>query len=234
MNQRLVVDSTHQLQEYRETGHQPQNKIIRLAAKIISYIFHPLFVPVYIAWFLISVQPYLFTSFNPVEKMIAVLRFFIMYSFFPLITVLLARGLGFIQSIYLKTQKERIIPYIACGIYYFWMCYVLRNQPQFSKEVVQLSMAIFIASSLGLLANIYMKVSMHAISMGILVAFMLLLSYTQTGSYTFFLSAAFLLAGLVCTARFIVSDHTPQEIYGGLLLGIVSMLLAIWADGILP
>ena len=80
-------------------------------------------------------------------------------------TVLLAKALGFLQSVHLKTQKERIIPYIACGIYYFWMWYVLRNQPQFSREVVILSMAIWIAASLGLLANIYMKVSMHAISM---------------------------------------------------------------------
>ena len=162
------------------------------------------------------------------------MRFFIMYSFFPLVTVLLAKGLGFLDSVYLKTQKERIIPYIACGFYYFWMCYVLRNQPQFSSEVVQLSMAIFLASSIGLMVNIIMKVSMHAISMGILVVFMGLLALTQSGSYGVFLSIAFLLAGLVCTARFIVSDHTPKEIYVGLLVGAAAQLLAIWADGILP
>jgi hypothetical protein len=157
-----------------------------------------------------------------------------MYSFFPLVTVLLAKGLGFLDSVFLKTQKERIIPYIACGVYYFWMSYVLRNQPQFSKEVVQLSIAIFIASSLGLLVNIYMKVSMHAISMGIMLVFMSLLSFTQAGSYTFYMSVAFFIAGLVCTARFIVSDHTQKEIYAGLLAGGISQLLAIWADGILP
>ncbi len=234
MSTRLMVDQSSQLQELRETSHQPQNLVIRLIAKIISYIFHPLFVPVYIAWFLITVQPYLFASFTPVEKMITLIRFIVMYSFFPLVTVLLAKGLGFLDSIYLKTQKERIIPYIACGIYYFWMSYVLRNQPQFSKEVVQLSMAIFIASSIGLLVNIYMKVSMHGISMGILLVFMALLAFTQAGSYTVYLSAAFLVAGLVCTARFIVSDHTAGEIYMGLLVGGASQLLAIWADGILP
>ena len=165
------------------TGNRasPQNPVVRLVAKVISYVFHPLFVPVYIAWFLITVQPYLFASFTPAEKLLAIVRFFIMYSFFPLVTVLLAKGLGFLDSIYLKTQKERIIPYIACGVYYFWMCYVLRNQPQFSKEVVQLSMAIFIASSLGLMVNIIMKVSMHAISMGILLVFMSLLAFTQAG-----------------------------------------------------
>lgn len=234
MSTRLMVNQSSELQEFRETGHQPQNPAIRLIARIISYIFHPLFVPVYIAWFLITVQPYLFASFTPAEKLIALLRFIIMYSFFPLVTVLLARGLGFIDTIYLKTQKERIIPYIACGIYYFWMCYVLRNQPQFSKEVVQLSMAIFIASSIGLLVNIYMKVSMHSISMGILLVFMSLLAFTQAGSYTVYLSAAFLLAGLVCTARFIVSDHTAAEIYTGLLVGGLSQLIAVWADGVLP
>lgn len=234
MSTRLVVDNSRQLQEYRETSHQPQNPAIRLIAKIVSWVFHPLFIPVYIAWFLISVQPFLFASFTPAKKMITLLQFFIMYSFFPLVTVLLSKALGFLDSIYLKTQKERIIPYIACGIYYFWMCYVLRNQPQYSKEIVQLSMAIFIASSLGLLVNIYMKVSMHAISMGILISFMLMLSFTQSGNYTIYLSAAFILAGLVCTARFIVSDHTPAEIYGGLSVGIVSLLLAVWADGILP
>ena len=234
MSTRLMVNQSSQLEEFRETGHQPQNLAIRLAARVISYIFHPLFVPVYIAWFLITVQPYLFASFTPAEKLITLLRFIIMYSFFPLVTVLLARGLGFIDSIYLKTQKERIIPYIACGIYYFWMCYVLRNQPEFSREVVQLSMAIFIASSIGLLVNIYMKVSMHSISMGILLVFISLLAFTQAGSYTVYMSVAFLLAGLVCTARFIVSDHSAREIYTGLLVGGLSQLIAIWADGILP
>jgi len=234
MSTRLIVDQSNQLHEFRETGYQPQNPVLRLIAKVISYVFHPLFVPVYIAWFLITVQPYLFASFTPAEKLLAIVRFFIMYSFFPLVTVLLAKGLGFLNSIYLKTQKERIIPYIACGVYYFWMCYVLRNQPQFSKEVVQLSMAIFIASSLGLMANIIMKVSMHTISMGILLVFMSLLAFTQAESYGVYISIAFLIAGLVCTSRFIVSDHTPTEIYTGLLVGGISQLIAVWADGILP
>ena len=234
MSTRLVIDAKNELREMREPGFQPRNSVIRLVAKIISYVFHPLFVPVYIAWFLISVQPYMFGSFTTTEKKITVLRFFIMYSFFPLVTVLLAKALGFLDSIFLKTQKERVIPYIACGIYYFWMCYVLRNQDQFSKEVVQLSMAIFIASSIGLIVNIYMKVSMHAISVGILLAFMVLLAMTQPGNYTVYLSISFLMAGMVCTSRLILSDHTPAEIYIGLLVGCLSQWLAVWADGILP
>ena len=58
--------------------------------------------------------------------------FFVIYSLFPLVTVLLAKGLGFIDSVYLKTQRDRIIPYIACEIYYFWIAYVLRHQAEYS------------------------------------------------------------------------------------------------------
>jgi hypothetical protein len=37
-----------------------------------------------------------------------------------------------------------------------------------------------------------------------------------------------LITGLVCTSRFIVSDHHPKEVYGGLAAGVFSMLIAYW------
>lgn len=219
---------------YRNTDHQPRHPAIRVAAMIISYIFHPLFVPVYIMAFLLGYQPILFSGYGPGAKALLLVRFILLYTFFPLVTVLLAKGLGFLQSIHLKTQKERIIPYIACGIYYFWMCYVVRNQPENPRETVLLTMAIFIASSAGLMANIYMKVSMHAMSMGVLVMFMAVLGTSQATNYTLYASVAVFIAGLVCTARLIVSDHSNKEIYTGLIIGAASYLAAIWADGILP
>ena len=234
METKLVIDRNNGLSEYRETGYQPQQPAIRVAAKVISYIFHPLFIPVYIIIFLLATPSSLFSGLDRMGKILLPVQFFVMYVFFPLVTVLLCKALGFLQSIYLKTQKERIIPYIACGVYYFWMCYVLRNQPQYPKELVQLAIAIFVASSAGLIANIYMKVSMHAMSMGILVLFVGLLAATQAANYTIYMSAVVFIAGLVCTARLIVSDHTPKEIYTGLLVGAASLLIAVWADGILP
>lgn len=234
MSTRLMVDENNNLREFNGIASQPQNKIVRLLAQVISYVFHPLFVPVYIILFLINFQPSLFSSFSPFARTIATLQFFMMYSFFPLVTVLLAKGLGFLDSVFLKTQKERIIPYIACMIFYFWMAYVLRHQPQFATEIVLLTMAIFIASIFGLMLNIYMKVSMHAISMGILVAFMFLIALGQPANATISISIALLIAGAVCTARFIVSDHTQREIYFGFFAGIASQLIAVWADKILP
>lgn len=234
METRMVADEKNGLTEIVIPDHRPQNRIIRAVATVLSYIFHPLFIPVYIIWLLLNTQAYMFAQFTPAEKAIALVRFFIIYSFFPLVTVLLAKGLGFLKSIHLRTQKERIIPYIASNMYYFWMCYVLRHQTEFPKEAIYLSMAIFIASCAGLMANIYMKVSMHAMAMGIMIAFTGMMAMGEANNYTIYFSASLLVAGMVCTSRMIVSDHTPAEIYTGVLIGVLSLAAAIWADGILP
>ena len=224
----LITDNQNQLQENRTVVLAPQPEWLRAIAKIISFVFHPLFIPVYLSWFLVRIQPYLFASFSDWDKTMVMVRFIVMYTFFPLVTVLLARGLGFLKSVYLKTQRDRIIPYVACGVYYFWMWYVLRNQPEFPDMVVKLTLAIFLASSIGLIANIYMKVSMHAIAMGVMVVFMMLLAFSQSVNFGIYLSISLLIAGLVCTSRFIVSDHTQSEVYGGLMLGVTTQLIAYW------
>src|SRR3569833_1199774 len=124
------------------------------------------------------------------------------YMVLPLVTLLLAKGLGFIQSVYLKTQRVRIIPYVATGIFYFWVWYVFRNQ-SFPKEVIMFSLAIFLASSLGLIVNSYMKVSMHAIAVGVVITLFILLGFMSSDNLGPFVSIALLTGGIVCTARLI-------------------------------
>lgn len=200
---------------------------MRVAARVISYVFHPLFIPVYISWFLMYISP-VFPAFSAVDKGLLLIRFLVMYTVFPLVTVLLAKGLGFIQSIYLKTQKDRIIPYVACGVYYFWMWYVLRNQPQFPSYLIMLSLAIFLSSSIALIANSFMKVSMHAISQGVMICFILLVAFRTDINFGPYIAIAFLIAGMVATARLINDDHHPVEVYAGLIIGIVGQLIAAY------
>ena len=37
-----------------------------------------------------------------------------------------------------------------------------------------------------------------------------------------------LLTGIVCTSRLLVSNHTTQEIYAGLFVGIICQLIGFW------
>jgi hypothetical protein len=203
------------------------NPVLKFIARVISIVFHPLFIPVYVSWFLIDVYQ-LFPAFTGWDKNLLIIRFMVMYALFPLATILLAKALGFVQTIFLKTQKDRIIPYIACGLYYFWMWYVLKNQSQIPDELVMFSLAIFLASSIGLILNIYLKVSMHALSVGVAATFMLILGYSSYLNLGPYISVAFFLGGLVCTSRLINSDHKPSEIYIGLAAGALAQVVASW------
>ena len=84
---------------------------------------------------------------------------------------------------------------------------------------------VFISCSAALIANIYYKISMHAIGMGGLLGLFLVIAQQNTMLMTWPLSLAFLLTGLVCTSRMIVSDHRPKEIYAGLFVGFVCQVV---------
>jgi len=228
MSARLVIDESNQLKEANtelENGPQPG---VGWPAKIISVIFHPIFVPVYLVYFLLHTHDNLFASFTPWGKTKVLIMSILMYAFFPIVTVLLLKGLGFIDSVFLRTRKDRIIPFVACIIWYFWIWHVWRNipEPGYPREMVLFAMAVFLTASAGFMANIYMKISMHALAMGTMLALIIYMAFTQGVSYGLYLSAAILVAGLVCTARLLVSDHAPREIYVGLLIGMVSVPVA--------
>ncbi|MEP6596778.1 MAG: hypothetical protein ABJA71_12570 [Ginsengibacter sp.] len=200
---------------------------VRIVAHLFSYIFHPLFIPVIVTGYLAFIQPGYFTGIPAGERVYILIRVAYNTIFFPALTVLLLKGLGFISSIFLKTQRERIIPYVASNIFYFWMYLVFRNQPDVPLILTSFVFGIFLSSSIALLANIYFKISMHALGVGAFSGLMLVIIFSSF-TYAGFLPAmlVFLLTGFVCTSRMIISNHTPFDIYTGIFFGIVSQVIA--------
>ena len=203
-----------------------QPAVVKFVAHLFSYIFHPLFIPVYVTWFITFIHPSYFSGFNPQQKIRIIITVASTMVFYPFITVLLLKGLGFNKSIFLKTQKERIIPYIACEIFFFWAYLVFRNQPEIPKILTAFTFGVFLSSSAALLANIRMKISMHAIGMSGLLGIFLVIMFQNTMLMTWPIALALLITGLVCTSRMIVSDHTSKEIYAGLFLGLGCQFVA--------
>jgi hypothetical protein len=221
---------TRQKSSRSHPSHHSENRqppLLRITAHLFSYVFHPLFVPVIATWYLAFIHQGYFTGIAPREKLFIVIRVAYNTIFYPALTVLLLKGLGFIDSIFLKTQKERIIPYIAANIFYFWMYLVFRNQPGVPSILTGFILGIFISSSVALLANIYFKISIHALGLGALSGLILLIIFTGF-SYNIFLPAilVFLLTGFVGTSRMIVSDHKPFDIYTGIFFGIICQVIA--------
>lgn len=223
MNVVLTEDSKAEL---RESDFDKPGIAGKIFSGFFSYLFHPVFIPLYVAAFLGYIHPSAFSGFSDGEKRKVI--FIIAYNvvFFPLVSVLLLKAVGFIESLYLRSQKDRIIPYIASGIFFFWAYTVFKQQSQYPLLLTAYILGIFLASSVALIANIYFKVSMHAIGMGGLVGFFLVIAGTNSMLMTWPLSIALLLTGFVCTSRLLSRNHGQKDIYMGLLVGLLTQFAA--------
>jgi hypothetical protein len=131
-----------------------------------------------------------------------------------------------LQSVYLKTTKERIIPYVIAMIFYWWVWNVAKNLPDTPPVVIQFLLGTFLAVCGAWMCNIYFKISMHAVAAGGLMVFFILFSFADSYASGAYLSLAILTTGVICTSRFIVSDHSAFEIYAGLFIGMLAQFVA--------
>ncbi len=205
--------------------NQPSHPVLKIVAVFLSYVFHPIFIPLYVLWFLIYVHPSAFVGFSPEAKLQTIVIIILNLIVYPVVTVLLLKALGFIDSFFLRTQKDRIIPYIATGIFFFWTYTVFKQQNQYPPILTSFLFGIFLASSAALLANIYFKVSMHAIALGGWLGIFFLLLMQSDMLMTWPISMVLVITGLVCSARLYLGSHVPKDIYLGCLIG----LLTQWA-----
>jgi hypothetical protein len=201
--------------------------VTRFLAHLLSWIFHPLFIPVYVTVFLLYIHPYAFIVSNEKMKVFKLLFVIVNTALFPGFAVLLMWRLKLTQSIFLRTQRERIIPYAAAMIFYFWAWYVARSQQDTPEIFKSFLLGSFLAVIAAWLANIYFKISMHALALGGMLFFVIWVCFSGDGTSGLYPAIAMLITGMVCTARMIVSDHRSFEIYVGLVMGILCQLIGV-------
>lgn len=209
-------------------GHDRHPAVIRFFAHFFSFVFHPILIPTYVTAFLLYIHPMAFAGYGDREKFFVMVAVFFSSGFLPAFSVFLMERLGFVTSIFLRTQRERIIPYAAAIIFYFWIWYVFRNQQRTPIYFVQFLLGTFLGVCSAWMWNIKLKVSMHATGAGGLMMFFVLQALTGQDTTAQYLATAFLVTGIICTSRLIVSDHSKVEIYLGLFTGMACQLVAWW------
>ena len=200
---------------------------VRWFAHAVSYIFHPLFVTLYITLFVLYQHPLLFAGYTDQMKIRLTATIFVNLTMLPAVTVLLCWRLKFINNIYMETQKERVIPLAAAMIFYFWCWFVLKGNGGIPEIFRQFLLGCFITIIGAWLANIAYKVSLHALAAGGMFCYLLLLTFNSEGSSARYLALAAIVAGVICSARLIVSSHRPVDVYSGFFIGVISQLLAM-------
>lgn len=206
-----------------------QPLIVKYIAHLLSYVFHPLFIPTYFFLYLMQVLPFEFVGITDWQLKMRLFSVAWLTAFFPAFAVFLLWRLKLSDSIFLRTQKERIIPYVITMFFYWWMYYLSRN---FTDQPIALKffyLGIFVASAIGMTVNNFMKVSLHAMGIAGITTSILLVSVFYPVTNALWVPLAILLTALVISARLVVSDHSKKELIVGLFIGVFTQLAAyLW------
>jgi hypothetical protein len=211
------------------TMQNPPPKIVKYLAHILSYVFHPLFIPTYFFLYLMQVVPFEFVGITEWQLNMRLFSVAWLTAFFPAFAVFLLWRLKLSDSIFLRTQKERIIPYVITMFFYWWMYYLSRNFTDQPLALKFFYLGIFVASAIGLTVNNFMKVSLHAMGIAGLMTAVILVSVFYPVNNAIWVLLTVLLTALVTSARLVVSDHSQKELVVGLFIGICTQVAAyLW------
>ncbi|MDB2607062.1 hypothetical protein N9Y48_04730 [Zobellia sp.] len=197
---------------------------MKVFLKVISYIFHPLFIPIAgtLAYFLIT------PKYSPIPIQSAnVLPIFILTVIIPIIAFFILRNLGLAESIFMKNLSERRYPlYIHITLLLFVVYKVIPNTNIIELHFYFIGLIISALTTLMLLFA-RLKISMHMTGMGCLLMFLITLSINFEVNITLGLSLLTLLTGLVATSRLYLKSHNSIEVVLGFFIGLLSQLLTV-------
>jgi hypothetical protein len=194
-------------------------------AKVVSSIFHPLFMPLY--GLLILFYAPTFLKFLPPEaKKILFSVVLINNTFVPMSILTFLRYRNVISSFHIDDIKERNIPLLTTSVLYCTTSFIVfRFQiPFFLKSFIFATTVVAIIVSM---INFWWKISIHAAGAGALAATVFSLSMKMHTPLTWYLLSVILISGLILSSRLKLNSHDPLQVWTGFLTGFLGISLFI-------
>jgi len=201
-------------------------------AKAISWIFLPLFMPVFallLVMYVPSAQDYKYVDANlysiPFEFKKALLYIFTSLTIiFPGLSFIILSRSNLISSVEMENRTERPIPILLmlgyCLILYVFLVLKAENSGV-PKFVFSLPLSgVFVTLAFYFL-NKWKKISIHSAGTGILTGFILAYILFQIEYEMWMLIISILISGLVMSARLYLIKHTLFEVVFGWILAAV-------------
>lgn len=190
---------------------------MRAIALTVSYVLHPLWVPLMLLILLWSLDPWL--SMQP-SVMVYVASILLINAVAPALSLFVLHRRGALSDLEVSRKEERWVPFMVVLFYQFLGVYALTRPGVFlPTELLALVVAMMVALIIAMLLTRWIKVSMHLLAqggaLGALWSFNLIHGLGLEGA----LPLGFLIAGVVGWSRMKLGVHTPRELALGFLLG---------------
>ena len=192
--------------------------------KSISFIFHPLLIPLLGVVFYFAKSPKYISLQIIQAKLISL---FILTIVLPVLLYFLLKTLGKAKSIYLETTKERIFPLIVNCI----VVLLVLNRILTANQIIELYYFFvgILISTLTCLFLVFMKIkaSIHMTSIAGLFMFFIALSIHFSININGTLAIMFILTGAIATSRLHLKAHTAIELIIGFFIGFMPQLILL-------
>lgn len=187
-----------------------------------SYLFHPIFIPVYAALFyFFGNDSYLS---NP-EKYLAVFQIVIITIVIPVLIYFFLRARKQVDSIMISDISQRKTPLI---ILCFLTIFLIRKSitiEQFTELYFFFLGGLFSTFTALILLFFKTKASLHMVAISALTIFSIGLSIHNQTQNINWIAFLVLMNGLVASSRLVMNAHTAKELVIGFLLGTIPQLL---------
>jgi len=196
------------------------------AAKVISLVFHPVFMPLY-GLLIIFSAPTLFGYLPFNVKRILFLIVLVNNVLLPLSLLPYLRYRNYITSWLMESRKERMLPLFIVTILYAATSYIIIRYPVpvFIKTFIA---GIFIISLALTAINLWWKISVHSTAVGSIAALVLVLSIKMNSTLLWPLLIVILGSGLTMSARLKLNVHSTAEVWIGYFFGYAGLGLLMW------
>lgn len=193
-------------------------------AKLISFVFHPIIVPIASALlYFILVPNHIPKAFS--YRVLGLI--FISTYILPIFLLFVLKQINFIENFYLNSINERKFPVIFFTILSFLLGNLILKNGYADIDILAFS---FFACSLAL-ALVYIlfffniKTSLHTLAIAGQIGFIGIISYHYKNNLLILLFSLFLLFGIVASARLKLKAHTLTEVIIGFFVGFCSQML---------
>ena len=204
---------------------------MKYLAHFFSWVFLPLLMPSYGILISLFVPAYStnieMTSlyYAPIESKLALFTIFFLFSVVaPGVSFILLHRFKVISTIDIERQGERSLPLVIMLVYSLVLFFLLvykAGAGTLPRYFYALPLSGVAVTSIFLLINRWIKISLHGAGAGILLGFLIIFTPAQDAFSIWWVLSALLAAGLTMAARLYLRKHTSLEVYTGFVFALL-------------
>ena len=201
-----------------------REKQIILAARIMSMLFTPFYLPII---GLIALFSFSYMSIFPWAYKFQVLTMVYLFTILmPTVMIHFYRRYQGWNLIELGHRERRMVPYVISILCYFTCVYVMNrlHMPHFMGTIVVAGLLVQVVCAL---INVWWKISTHTAGIGGMAGALFAFSEYLDFNPIWWFCLIFIIAGMVGTSRMILRQHSLGQVVGGIWVGFVCAAIAI-------